>query len=166
MMGITDVESRNHKWVSPGVIDMEIHHQTLGWIPYTAVDGDESSQAFFDYAFGLLGPFPEVFAPVVSETSRAEAALPKADLLFKLARDLKVISDAEAVASAKSGEIPGALAVALSTMADDEQLRAQLSWASAQQIGRLDPLLTRWAGAAYGDASEQVLDSLFGLGVK
>ena len=87
-------ETRNPQYTAHGSIDCEIHHPTLGWIPFTAApdDPEEQGRQVFaclkDLATPYLPPPPPTAAEIAdaqrarAEAARAQAYAAEADPLF------------------------------------------------------------------------------------
>ena len=87
-------QTRDPQYTAHGSIDCEIHHPTLGWIPFTAAPDDPEEQgrqvfaALKDQALPYLLPMPPTEEELAAqlraraEAARAQAYAAEADPLF------------------------------------------------------------------------------------
>lgn len=160
-------ESRNHKWVRDGVIDMEVHHPELGWIPYSAHQDDDDTLALFMDGVEAIGPYagpaPDPVGPSLEEL-RAKTSIRKSDLLYQLHKPLGLITADDAMAAVVSGKIPPIFEPLLAKMDPDQRLFIELEFAGESRVARSWPVLESFAAAIYGSRGPAVLDALFGIG--
>lgn len=130
---------RNARLVRPGVIECEIWHPPLGWLPFAAIEG----------ASGIPG---EVFAAAAATAqdaqdeatelaaARAKMRMSRRQLLIGL-RERGWISEAEAIAAATTGAMPAAVEAAIGALDADARVRARITWAAMSEAQRIDPLV-------------------------
>jgi hypothetical protein len=86
------------------------------------------------------------------------AAISRRQLLIALAQ-AKWITEAEALAAAKTGELPAAIDAVFGALPEDQALAARITWATMTQVERSHPLVQALIDAKLATA-EQV-DALF-----
>lgn len=164
------LDLRNPKWFRAGAINAEVNHPRLGWVPITLIEGDEETLAVYMDAVEMIGPYPEDGPAIPPDSqllagARARASMGKPELLFGLARTLNLISDEEAKAAVKTGEVPSVFSPLLAALPEDERFKLELKWAGDAEISRMNPAIVLMASSLYGEQADQVLDSLFGVKV-
>lgn len=136
---------RNARLVNDGMIECEIKHASLGWIPFGAIEGED----------GLSGEVFAAAAPTATDArdpaaglveARAQMRMSRRQLLIGLA-DMGWITEAEAIAAAGTGAMPAAVETAISVLDPDSQVRARITWAAMSEARRLDPLVALLAAA-------------------
>jgi hypothetical protein len=90
-------------------------------------------------------------------------AISRRQLLIALAQ-AKLITEAEALAAAKTGEVPAAIDAVFAALPKDQALAAQITWATMTVVERAHPLVQALIDARVATA-EQV-DALFQAAAK
>jgi len=158
-------ESRDHRWVDPDTIDMDINHPELGWIPYSAREDDEEALALFMDGKAVLGDYTGPPAPPSLDLQeiRSRTSMRKMDLLFKMHTDLGIISEEDAMAAVTSGVIPPVFNPIMEKYSPQQQLYVKMEFAGENRVARTWQALEVFARAIYGDRADAVLDGLFGI---
>lgn len=121
------MELRNAKYVTPSMINVEINHPELGWIPFTCIDEDAHSTQ-------------QVFARVLNgeagEITPADPG-PTEEELLQQQREQMTCSNLQ-------GRLAMADAGVLSTVEAaiaQSDLKTQIAWDRAQYFRRLSPMV-------------------------
>lgn len=119
-------------------------------------DGREVGRADARGAAALIASLPEPPAPVPTSVSLS-------DFLWA-ATVAGVLTQAEALASARTGDIPASLEAAVLAGADEaEQFEVRLMWAAMYEAERGSPFWAVVKAKTGGAISDEVLDGVFRL---
>lgn len=153
---------RNPRFSAGVGIDCEVHHPQFGWIPYTAQPNDTEAHGGQIYAAALaMGPLPYVPTDPaeILQLARDAAYLYRADFCTAL-MSLGILSHADAIEASRGGW-PAAMQGFLVYLTEPQAAVAQIEWASAATIRRMNYLvLTLQSFLGLTDAQ---VDAIFGL---
>lgn len=148
---------RNARLVRAGMIECEINHASLGWIPYGAAEGADGLPGAV-YAAAAAGAADARDPQADLARQRADMRLSRRQLLIGLAA-MGWVTEAEAVAAATTGATPAAVEAAIAGLAPADQVAARITWAAMSEAQRLDPLVALLATAQGVDDAE--VDAFF-----
>jgi hypothetical protein len=121
---------------------------TLEWDPNNSPPDAPTQQEIIDKAAELASTFAaEDFIKNIPPITRRQ-------LILGL-REAGVLSDEEAIAAAKSGDVPAAIQPFVAYLSAEDQVTFAVTWASMSVAERSDPLVAA-LGAANGWSDEQL----------
>ena len=135
------MEYRNSKFhTADGLIDCEINHSVLGWIPFLADHNDKGAE--FDVAalYAQMAANPNTLAYVPPPPIVPETVTPRQVRLLLLQQ--------------------GLLATIEATIASMDQA-TQITWQYASEFRRDDPLLNAMAASLVPPLTSQQIDDFF-----
>ena len=158
------MEIRNPIYTSSGLIDVEINHPKLGWVPFTASPSDPEAhgRVIYDAALAMAPaaykapPLPD--PATVLYANRAKQSLSRRQTFIGMHR-MGLITAQEAVAGAKDGTVPAALEPIFAAMPDPDQTDARITFATFTRAERLDPMTLILQ--ATGKVSDAEMDIFF-----
>lgn len=148
-----------------GMIDCEIEHPKLGWVPYTCDKNAKSADMDIAdlHARMSVTAKPRVYTPEdlvnLKIAARRNSVMPKTEFLSKL-YDLGLVSADAAITIAK-GDIPSDMSWVTDFMADSQKMTFMLEWAAFTELGRLNYIVLTIGSIL--NLSDEQLDSIFNV---
>lgn len=152
------MEFRNPVYNRHGTIDCEVNHPRLGWIAFTASPDDPEESGRDIYAAAARGNVGEYVAPEV--VASVPTLISDRQFFQALASPpYEIITQQEALAAVKTGEIPGAMMAMVEALPQAAQFSATMLISGATTFYR-NHSLTGTFGAAFGWTDAQI-DAFF-----
>lgn len=147
-------EFRNPKYSREDgtAIDVEINHETLGWIPYTLLQTGTDAE-MFEEAAKTATPY---VAPVTVEAT--PESISDRQFFQQLAVE-GLITRQEAIQAVKTGELPQVFATFIASLPEDGQFAAEMALSGATTFNRSNPLVAAFAAAQGIDSA--TVDSIW-----
>lgn len=147
------MDYRNTAYNQFGTVDVEINHPDFGWIPFTASPDDPEPfgrDLFAEIDHATVAPY---VAPPAPPASVPEVISDRQ--FFQALAVQGVITEAEALAAVKTGDIPTGMLPLVAALPEEGQFAAEMLLSGATEFKRSLPLTAAF-GSAFGWTNQQI----------